>query len=81
MCVHAKLLQLCLTLCNPMNCSSQASLSWDSPGKTTGVGFHALLQGIFPAQGSNLRLLHLLRWQAGSLLFASPGKPCLLTEA
>ena len=45
MCVHAKLLQLCLTLCNPMNCSSQASLSWDSPGKTTGVGFHALLQG------------------------------------
>ena len=26
---------------------------WDSPGKNTGVGCHALLQGIFPAQGSN----------------------------
>ena len=25
---------------------------WDSPGKNTGVGCHALLQGIFPAQGS-----------------------------
>ena len=24
---------------------------WDSPGKNTGVGCHALLQGIFPTQG------------------------------
>ena len=30
---------------------------WDSPGKNTGVGCHALLQGIFPTQGSNLGLL------------------------
>ena len=29
---------------------------WDSPGKNTGVGHHALLQGIFPTQGSNSRL-------------------------
>ena len=29
---------------------------WDSPGKNTGVGCHALLQGIFPTQGSNLGL-------------------------
>ena len=29
---------------------------WDSPGKNTGVGGHALLQGISPTQGSNLRL-------------------------
>ena len=29
---------------------------WDSPGKNTGVGYHALLQRIFPTQGSNLRL-------------------------
>ena len=28
----------------------QAPLSWDSPGKNTGVGCHALLQGIFPTQ-------------------------------
>ena len=31
---------------------------WDSPGKNTGVGCHSLLQGIFPAQGSNPGLLH-----------------------
>ena len=31
---------------------------WDFPGKSTGVGCHALLQGIFPTQGSNLGLLH-----------------------
>ena len=30
---------------------------WDSPGKNTGVGGHALLQGIFPTQGSNSRLM------------------------
>ena len=30
----------------------------DSPGKNTGVDCHALLQGIFPAQGLNPGLLH-----------------------
>ena len=30
---------------------------WDSPGKNTGMGCYALLQGIFPTQGSNLHLL------------------------
>ena len=30
---------------------------WDSPGKSPGVGYHALLQGILPTQGSNPRLL------------------------
>ena len=29
---------------------------WDSPGQNTGVGCHALLQGIFLTQGSKLRL-------------------------
>ena len=38
-----------------------------SPGQNTGVGCHALLQGIFPIQGSNLHLLHLLHWQANAL--------------
>ena len=37
---------------------------WDFSGKNTGVGCHFLLQGIFPTQGSKLRLLH---WQANSL--------------
>ena len=31
------------------------------------MGSHALLQGIFLTQGSNLLFLHLLHWQAGSL--------------
>ena len=31
---------------------------WNSPGQNTGVGSLSLLQGIFPTQGSNPRLLH-----------------------
>ena len=31
---------------------------WNSPGKNTGVGCHALLQGIFPTQVSNPGLPH-----------------------
>ena len=40
---------------------------WGSPGKNTGMGCPVLLQGIFPTQGSNPSLLHLLHWQVGSL--------------
>ena len=51
--------QSCPTLCDPMNCSLPgSSVLGDSPGKNTGVGCHALLQGIFPTQGSNPGLLH-----------------------
>ena len=47
-CMHAKSLQLYLTLCNAMDCSPPgSSVRGDSPGKNTGVGCHALLQGIF----------------------------------
>ena len=39
--------QSCPTLCDPMDCSPPGSpLHGDSPGKTTGVGCHALLQQI-----------------------------------
>ena len=34
---------------------------WDSPGKSTAAGCHALLQGIFPTQGLNPGLLHCRR--------------------
>ena len=45
--------QSCLTLCNPMDCSSPGSLvHGDSPGQNTGVGCHVLLQEIFPTQVS-----------------------------
>ena len=41
---------------------------WYSPGKNSGMGFHALfLQGIFPTQQSNPCLLCLLHWQASFL--------------
>ena len=54
--------QLCLTLCDPMDCNPPGpSVHGDSPGKNTGIGCHALLQGIFPTQGSNLGLPH-YRW-------------------
>ena len=43
--------------------------------KNTGVGCCFLLQGIFPAQGSNLRLLCLLHWETGSLPLGPPRKP------
>ena len=48
---------------------------WDSPGKNTEVGCYAFLQGIFFTQGLSLILLHLLHWQAGSLLVESSEMP------
>ena len=49
---------------------------WDSPGvKNTGVGFHFLLQGVFPTQGLNSSVLHLLHWHLGPSPLAQPGKP------
>ena len=63
-CMHAKLLHSCSTLCNPVDCSPPgSSVHGDSPGKNTRVGCHALLQGIFLAQGLNPHLSHLLHWQ------------------
>ena len=63
--------QLCLIL----HCGLPgSSVPWDFPGKNIGVGSHFLLQGIFPAQGSNPGLLGLLHWQADSLPAAPPGR-------
>ena len=47
---------------------------WDSPGKNTEVGWHTLLQEIFPTQGLNLPLLCHLHWQSCSFPQALPGK-------
>ena len=66
-CVGAKLLQLRLTLCDLMDCHLLGSSAHgDSPGKSTGVGCHALLQGIFLTQELNMCLLHFLHWQVDS---------------
>ena len=58
--------QSCPTLWDPMDCSSS--------GKNTGVGCHALLQGLFPTQVSKPVLLHCRQILSclshlGSLLF------------
>ena len=65
---------LCPTLCDPMDCSLPGfSNHGDSPGKNNREGSHALLQGIFPTQGSNpgspalRRVLYRLSHQGSSL--------------
>ena len=51
--------QSCSTLCHPTDCSPlDSSVHGDSPGKNTGLGCHALLQGSFPTQALNPGLLH-----------------------
>ena len=58
-CVLCLFAQLCLTLCDPMDCGPPgSSVHGDFPGKNTRVGCHALLQGLFPIHGSNLGLLN-----------------------
>ena len=57
--------------CNPIGSSLMGIFS----GKNTEMGCRALLQEIFPTQGSNPHLLHLLHWQMGTLPLGPPGKP------
>ena len=71
-CRHAKSFHLFVTL---WTVSYQAPLSWDSPGKNTGVCCHALLQKIFSNEESNLHLLCLLHWQEDSLPWNHWGTP------
>ena len=42
--IAAKSLQLCPTLCDPIDGSPPGSCPWDSSGNNTGVGCHFLLQ-------------------------------------
>ena len=46
--VNVKVTQLCLTLCDPVDCNSP----WDSPGQNTAVGSLSLLQQILLIQES-----------------------------
>ena len=83
LCVCTQSLQSCLTLCDHMDCSLPGSSVQGilQSGKNTGVGCHALLQGIFLTQGSNLHLLCLLHWQVGSLSLAPNEEPIVVTTA
>ena len=69
--MHAKWLQSCLTLCDPVTVARQAPLCMDFPGKNTGVACHALFQGLFPTQGLTC-LFCLLPWQVSCLPLAPP---------
>ena len=75
--LHAAVLclvtQLCPVLCYPMGCSLPgSSVHGDSSGQNSRMGCHALLQRIFPTQGSNTGLPTL---QVVSLLTEPQGKP------
>ena len=87
LCVRAKLLQACLTLCNPVDFSPPGSsvygilqarmLEWVAMPSS---------RGIFPTQGANSSLSHVLHWQAVPLLLMPPGKPppwncCSVTQS
>ena len=73
MCVSVLVTQLCLTLCNSMDCSPLGSFCpWNSPGKNTGVGRHSLLQGNLPDPGMEPVSPAL---QVDSLPSEPPGKP------
>ena len=69
--VQCLVAQSCPSLYDLMDYSPPgSSVHGDSPGKNNGVGFHALLQGISPTQGSNLGLLS-LRSLAGGFFTTS----------
>ena len=56
---ESEVTQSCLTLHNPMDCSLRgSSVHGFFPGKSTGVGCHFLLLGIFPTQGLKPGLPH-----------------------
>ena len=58
----------CSGLENSIDCSPpDSSIHRDSPGKNTGVGCHALFQGILPTQGLSPVLLHCSR-----ILYSEP---------
>ena len=60
--IYVLILSVCLTICDPMDRNLPgSSVHEDAPGKNTGMGCHALLQGIFPTQGLRPDLLH-CRW-------------------
>ena len=58
---------MCVCMLSPLSCVQLCANLWTgvhqaSPGKNIGVGFHFLLQGIFPTQGSNWLLCLLIGW-------------------
>ena len=81
----SKLLQWCLTLCDPMNCSPPGSsvhgmlqariLEWVACPPPVDLSH----PGIKAVSLMSPRLLRLLHWQAGTLQLAPPGTPLSLS--
>ena len=79
MCVCAKLISCVQFFAIPWTVAHQAPLSTEIPRREYWSGLSFPIQGIFPTQGLNPRLLHLLHWQVDSLPLALPGKPIVTT--
>ena len=73
--ICAKLLQQCLTVCEPMFCSFPRSSVHGISRQEYWSGFPFPSPGIFPTQILNSRFSCLLHWQADSLQLVPPGKP------
>ena len=75
-CMCAKLLQLCPTLCNPMDPSPSGSSIYGILQarilESVAISFS---RGSFLSRELNPYLLYLLHWQAGSLPLVPTGKP------
>ena len=76
--MHAKSRQSCPTLQFYGQETARLLCPWDSPGTSTGVVCHGLLQGIFLIQGSNPRLLLLLALPGGFFTTSATGEACSL---
>ena len=71
--VKVLVIQLCLTLCNPMDCSPPcSSVHGILQAKNTGAGCHFLPQGIFPTKD---RTRSPPAFVGDSLLPGQPGNP------
>ena len=65
----------CPTFCNPTDCSPPSpSVYWIFQARML-EWVAIFFQGIFPTQGWNPRLLHLLNWQEDSLMLSHQGCP------
>ena len=73
-CMCAKLLSHVQHFATLWTVAHQVSLSMGFSRHEYWSGLHALLQGIFPTQGSNPHLLWLLPWQVRSLPLVPPWK-------
>ena len=79
-CASMLSLQLCPTLCDPMDCSLPAPLSMGFSRQEYWSGLPCPPPGDLPNQGLTSHLFCLLHWQTSSLPLAPPGKTYKYTD-